>query len=845
MADGERLGASFSIDITALKTGLAQANRLIKESNSEFKAAAAGLDDWTKSEEGLTAKLKNLNDVADIQAKKVDALQKEYDDCIAKGVDPMSGAMVKLRTDINNAKADLAGTQSEIKKYSDKLEDLGDASDDAGEELEDLGDAAKDTEGGFTIAKGAIADLISSGIQKLAGACKDAISSIAGLADETRESRTAFAKLEQSFSTAGLGAEAAQKTMSDLYGVLGDTDKANEASMLISKMSKNQQDLEKNTRILTGVYAEYGDSIPTEGLAEAMSATAAMGNVQGVLADALEWQGVNLDEYNEKLASMATEEERAAYIQETLTDIYGESADSYRENNKALIEANEAQLEYEKSMNKFGDIVEPITTKVKEGFNKILQKALELVEGVDFDKLGETIDKAFDTFINDVLPKVIDGFEWIKKNGKTIAAVLAGIGAGFAAFKVASLITSVTSALKGMSIAQAALNAVMSANPIGLIAIAIAGLVTGIVLLIQNWDAVKEAAVKCWDKIKEVWEKVAQWFEDSVVKPIKDFFSGLWDGIKKTASAAWDGVKKTWTSVSGWFKDSVSEPIKKNWDASWDATKKVASAAWDKIKAVWSVVSEWFKSSIIDPIKKNFTDTWDAIKNLASSAWDGIKNVWNAVSGWFKDSVAEPVKKSMSETWDKLKSGASDAWSGIKNVFSSVGSFFKDTFTNAWESVKNVFSTGGKIFDGIKDGIVSSFKTIVNGIIGGINKVVATPFNAINNALNTIRNIEIAGFTPFSGLLPSISVPQIPLLAKGGVVRQATTAVIGEDGAEAVVPLEKNTEWIDKVADKLASKQKTVVVNQTNNYSQAHSRYELYKSKQQTAAAVRLALQGG
>lgn len=67
----ETLGASFQIDVSNLKAGLAQANRLIRESNSEFKAAAAGMGDWTKSQDGLTAKIKNLNDVASTQQKRL------------------------------------------------------------------------------------------------------------------------------------------------------------------------------------------------------------------------------------------------------------------------------------------------------------------------------------------------------------------------------------------------------------------------------------------------------------------------------------------------------------------------------------------------------------------------------------------------------------------------------------------------------------------------------------------------------------------------------------------------------------------------------------------------------
>ena len=98
---GERLGASFSIDVTDLKTGLAQANRLIRESESQFKSAAAGLDDWTKSEEGLNAKIKSLNEITEIQRKKVSALKQEYQRLIDNGLDPASREAVQLRTRIN------------------------------------------------------------------------------------------------------------------------------------------------------------------------------------------------------------------------------------------------------------------------------------------------------------------------------------------------------------------------------------------------------------------------------------------------------------------------------------------------------------------------------------------------------------------------------------------------------------------------------------------------------------------------------------------------------------------------------------------------------------------------
>ena len=120
MPNNETLGASFSIDVTQLKAGLAQANRLIRESESEFKAAAAGMDDWRESQEGLEARIKHLNTACDLQSKKVDALQGEYDRLIADGLDPTSAAAVKLRTDINKEKEALAKNESELKKQKAK-----------------------------------------------------------------------------------------------------------------------------------------------------------------------------------------------------------------------------------------------------------------------------------------------------------------------------------------------------------------------------------------------------------------------------------------------------------------------------------------------------------------------------------------------------------------------------------------------------------------------------------------------------------------------------------------------------------------------------------------------------
>ena len=140
-------------------------------------------------------------------------------------------------------------------------------------------------------------------------------------------------------------------------------------------------------------------------------------------------------------------------------------------------------------------------------------------------------------------------------------------------------------------------------------------------------------------------------------------------------------------------------------------------------------------------------------------------------------------------------------------MFGKIADWFADKFKKAWEAVKKCFSfrTGGKIFAGIKDGIVSAFKTVVNAIIRGINKVVSIPFNAINKVLDKLRNVDIAGVTPFDWI-KTFDVPQIPELARGGVLKRGQIGLLEGNGSEAVVPLEKNTRWLDEIASRIYDK---------------------------------------
>ena len=126
----EIVGGKFSIDISDLSKALSKANKYIALSNSEFKAATAGMDKWQDSADGLNAKIKNLTDVTELQRKKVEALQKEYNDLTDNGTKPATNASIDLERRINNEIAALKTSEKELKNCREALDNLTSSSND-------------------------------------------------------------------------------------------------------------------------------------------------------------------------------------------------------------------------------------------------------------------------------------------------------------------------------------------------------------------------------------------------------------------------------------------------------------------------------------------------------------------------------------------------------------------------------------------------------------------------------------------------------------------------------------------------------------------------------------------
>lgn len=248
-----------------------------------------------------------------------------------------------------------------------------------------------------------------------------------------------------------------------------------------------------------------------------------------------------------------------------------------------------------------------------------------------------------------------------------------------------------------------------------------------------------------WEFLKPIIDTIIDVIMN-VLEPVIDGLCGIIGGIIDALSGVMDFITGVFTG---------------DWSKAWEGLKT-------------------FLGGIIDAVASLFTGLFNTIRAIFKGAWDIIVSIWSVVSTWFNNAVIKPLANLFNGIWNTMKNGAQNAWNGIKNIFSSVATFFKNIFSNAWNGVKNIFSSGGRIFSGIKDGIFNAFRSVVNTLIAGINKVVSIPFNAINGALKTVRDISFLGIEPFKGLIKLVNVPQIPSLETGGVLDKETIVRVAE-----------------------------------------------------------------
>ena len=560
-----------------------------------------------------------------------------------------------------------------------------------------------------------------------------------GVVKGTEEYRNNQAKLNTAFEAAGGSADVAKQAYNDLYRVLGDDGQAVEAAQHLAKLTTNEKELSQWTNIAKGVYATFGDSLPIESLTEAVNHSAKLGEVQGTLADALEWSGVNVDAFNEQLFWCNSESERQKLISDTLNGLYEEAGALYEENNAKVLEQRDAQLQLNDALATVGDALSPVVTMLTDLGAKVLTAIAPHIQNFAENHLPT---------IKSLLEGLVDGlsaaFSWMAQHKELLAAIATVIGIVTTAIIAYNVVAAIKAAMAAAEVAS--VGALVS----GYIALAAATLaaLAPYILIVAAVAAVIAIFVALWNNCDG----------------FRNFWIGLWEKLKEVFVGFVNSLKPLWEAIVGMFQE-----------------------AWELIKIVWDLVEPYFQA-LWTSIKAAFSMAFDIIAVPFKISWEYIKFVWDVAVSYFT-ALINNVKLIFSVVKNILSGNFKEAWENIKAIFSNWGSFFG----GLWDKIKKLFSN---VAQTIGNTISNVVKTAINGVLSTAANIINGFIRAINLAIGVINAIPGVNIKKLNEL-------QVPKLERGGVLKKGQVGLLEGNGAEAVVPLEKNTEWLDRISERL------------------------------------------
>lgn len=330
--------------------------------------------------------------------------------------------------------------------------------------------------------------------------------------------------------------------------------------------------------------------------------------------------------------------------------------------------------------------------------------------------------------------------------------------------------------------------------------------------------------------IQEISEATAQWSAGLDFVPMVSSFQELLAAIEPLTGTISDGLV--------WFYENVLLPF-----GSW--------AIQDAIPAFFILLSGAIEviNSVLQALKPLGIWLWDSfLSPLASwtggvivSVLESLGGVLKVIGDWVKEhtavvqtmaiivsTVVAPIiavitaiaavitiGKSLCKNWDIVKEKVISIWNaiktfsviafsaiknGISNMLTAVSTTWNNTWTTLKNTVTNIFTSIWNFIKGIINSILGGIEGMANGVVNGINKVI----DALNNLSFDVPDwVPGLGGKTFGFNIPNLSPVTLPRLARGGIVDGATPLIAGEAGREAIVPLENNTGWIDKISSKI------------------------------------------
>lgn len=302
-----------------------------------------------------------------------------------------------------------------------------------------------------------------------------------------------------------------------------------------------------------------------------------------------------------------------------------------------------------------------------------------------------------------------------------------------------------------------------------------------------------------------------------VISTISTFIQGVWNvivtvvnSIVNIISSALSGIMNI---VSG-ILDIIVGIFTGDLDRIWQGVQSVFGAILNFIgtilQSIWNVISSIFSAIV------------STIGTALQAIWNVVQVIWNAIKSVIT-TVVSAIASFISSAWNTIKSTISSVLSGISSTVSSVWNSIKSTISNVISGIKSVVSTGFNAVRSTVSSIGASIKSTVSSVFNAVK-------NTISNVMNGAKSIVSGALSRISGFfsscrlqlphiaLPhfsisgslSINPPSVPHLSvswyeKGGVFDKPSVIGVGENGQEAVMPLEKNTGWISVLASKVGN----------------------------------------
>ena len=632
----EQLIASYSRE----KSELERIGRELGTSSSEYKAQAA-----------VVAKLK------------------EQVDKSTTANDQNERSMSRMRTQINSAQADINKTSNEIKDLESQMGKSATSSGKLGESVEDAGEKARRAEGGFTVLKGAIANLAGNILTS-------AINGIQNLAGEAINSADALKKFESTMSFAGYDDSTISKAKDDmkLYADQTVYDLDTVANTTAQLAANGIQDYTGLTQAAGNLNAVAGGNAETfKSVAMVMTQTAGAGKLTtenwNQLADAIPGASGKLQEALLK---------NGAYT--------GNFRDAMEKGEITADEFNQAIMDLG-----FTDAAQQAATSTStfEGAMGNMQAAV--VDGLMqiYDTIGSENVTGFINGITDavsaVIPPIKDGISWLKDNLPTIAPLLAAIAGAIGGLLVAEKITALVTAFsawktttEGVAIAQQLLNVVMSANPLGIVLTLIGALVAGLVALWTTNEGFREAVMNAWQGIQD--------FVGNAIQAIVDFFMNLDTTISQLPQMFSDWLNNVIATVTEWVSNMAAQ---------------AASAG------------SQFVSNVVS-----------FITNLPANVASFLSNVISSVVGWVSNMASNASRAGsqfLSNAINFVSQLPGRIASFLGNVISNLGSWAGNMASRGAEGARNMFNAVVNGLTSLPGRVLSIGSDIVRGIWDGIS----------------------------------------------------------------------------------------------------------------------------